>query len=74
MFRKGAWKVADNGLVGGAVRGSTPRVACRVELASARWNGEELNIRTTNVGANIGTPNNYSVHLETSISEPESNA
>jgi len=45
-----------------------------VELASARWDGEELNVRTTNVGANIGTPNNYSVHLETSISEPESNA
>ena len=74
MFRKGAWKVADNGLVSGAVRGSTTKGGMQVELASARWDGEELNVRTTNGGANIGTPNNYSVHLETSISEPESNA
>ena len=62
------------GLLAGLFAARRPRVARMSKLAGARWNGEELNVKTTNVGANIGTPNNYSVHLETSISEPESSA
>jgi len=52
--------------VGGAVRGSTTNGGVHVELAGARWDGEELNVKTTNGGVNIQMPNNYSAHLETS--------
>ena len=52
--------------VGGAVRGSTTNGGVHVELAGARWEGEELNVKTTNGGVNIAMPNNYSAHLETS--------
>jgi len=52
--------------VGGAVRGSTTNGGVHVELAGARWDGEELNVKTTNGGVNIAMPNNYSAHLETS--------
>src|SRR5437899_12676310 len=52
--------------VGGAVRGSTTNGGVHVELAGARWDGEELNVKTTNGGVNINMPNNYSAHLETS--------
>ncbi len=52
--------------VGGAVRGSTTNGGVHVELAGARWDGEELNVKTTNGGVNIAMPNNYSAHLEAS--------
>ena len=52
--------------VGGAVRGSTTNGGVHVELAGVRWDGEELNVKTTNGGVNIAMPNNYSAHLETS--------
>jgi DUF4097 and DUF4098 domain-containing protein YvlB len=52
--------------VGGAVRGSTTNGGVHVELAGARWDGEELNVRTTNGGVNLVMPDNYSAHLETS--------
>jgi DUF4097 and DUF4098 domain-containing protein YvlB len=52
--------------VGGAVRGSTTNGGVHVELAGARWDGEELNVRTTNGGVNLLMPDNYSAHLETS--------
>ena len=52
--------------VGGTVRGSTTNGGVHVELAGARWDGEELNVKTTNGGVNIQMPNNYSAHLETS--------
>jgi len=51
--------------VGGAVRGSTTNGGVHVELAGARWDGEELNVRTTNGGVNLVMPDNYSAHLET---------
>lgn len=52
--------------VGGAVRGSTTNGGVHVELAGLRWDGEELNVRTTNGGVNLVMPDNYSAHLETS--------
>ncbi len=52
--------------VGGSVRGSTTNGGVHVELAGVRWDGEELNVKTTNGGVNINMPNNYSAHLETS--------
>jgi DUF4097 and DUF4098 domain-containing protein YvlB len=52
--------------VGGAVRGSTTNGGVHVELAGTRWEGEELNVRTTNGGVNLVMPDNYSAHLETS--------
>jgi hypothetical protein len=51
--------------VGGAVRGSTTNGGLRVELAGARWDGEELNVRTTNGGVHLAMPDNYSAHLDT---------
>lgn len=51
--------------VGGAVRGSTTNGGVHVELSGDRWNGEELNVRTTNGGVNLSVPENYSAHLET---------
>jgi DUF4097 and DUF4098 domain-containing protein YvlB len=51
--------------VGGAVTGHTTNGGVRVELAGARWEGEMLNVTTTNGGVNIAMPDNYSAHLET---------
>jgi DUF4097 and DUF4098 domain-containing protein YvlB len=52
--------------VGGTVRGSTTNGGVHVELSGGRWDGEELNVSTTNGGVNLVVPNNYSAHLETS--------
>ena len=52
--------------VGGAVRGGTTNGGVHVELAGNRWDGEELNVTTTNGGVNLVMPDNYSAHLETS--------
>jgi DUF4097 and DUF4098 domain-containing protein YvlB len=51
--------------VGGSVTGHTTNGGVRVELAGARWEGEMLNVTTTNGGVNIAMPDNYSAHLET---------
>jgi DUF4097 and DUF4098 domain-containing protein YvlB len=51
--------------VGGSVTGHTTNGGVRVELAGARWDGEMLNVTTTNGGVNIAMPDNYSAHLET---------
>ncbi len=50
--------------VGGAVTGRTTNGGVHVELAGARWDGEMLNVTTTNGGVNINMPDNYSAHLE----------
>jgi len=36
-----------------------------VELDGSRWDGEELDVRTTNGGIVMSVPDNYSAHLET---------
>jgi len=51
--------------VGGAVRGHTTNGGVHVELSGARWDGEELNVQTTNGGVNLVMPENYSAHLKT---------
>lgn len=51
--------------VGGAVTGNTTNGGVHVELSGMRWEGETLNVRTTNGGVNLVMPENYSAHLET---------
>jgi len=51
--------------VGGAVRGSTTNGGLVVELTGARWDGETLDVSTTNGGVIMSIPENYSAHLET---------
>lgn len=51
--------------VGGAVSGRTTNGGVHVELAGTRWEGESLNVRTTNGGVNLVVPDNYSAHLVT---------
>lgn len=51
--------------VGGAVTGNTTNGGLHVELSGARWEGETLDVRTTNGGVNLVMPENYSAHLET---------
>src|SRR5689334_17249650 len=51
--------------VGGAVRGSTTNGGLVIELAGDRWDGEMLDVRTTNGGVIMSIPENYSAHLET---------
>lgn len=51
--------------VGGAVRGSTTNGGLVVELTGDRWDGETLDVRTTNGGIVMSVPENYSAHLQT---------
>ncbi|HEY8411867.1 MAG TPA: DUF4097 family beta strand repeat-containing protein [Pyrinomonadaceae bacterium] len=51
--------------VGGAVRGSTTNGGLMIELTGDRWEGETLDVSTTNGGVNMSVPENYSAHLET---------
>ena len=51
--------------VGGNVHGSTTNGGLAVELSGDRWDGEELDVKTTNGGVSLSVPENYSAHLET---------
>jgi DUF4097 and DUF4098 domain-containing protein YvlB len=51
--------------VGGTVRGGTTNGGLVVELSGNRWDGEALDVKTTNGGIIISVPENYSAHLET---------
>lgn len=51
--------------VGGAVRGSTMNGGLVVELGGDRWEGETLDVSTTNGGVVMSVPENYSAHLQT---------
>lgn len=51
--------------IGGNVRGGTTNGGLAVELSGARWEGEALDVSTTNGGVSISIPENYSAHLET---------
>ncbi len=53
------------GRVGGAVTGSTTNGGVSVELTGASWQGEMLNVTTTNGGVTLMVPDNYSAHIET---------
>ena len=51
--------------VGGTVRGSTTNGGLVVELSGDRWDGETLDVRTTNGGIVLSVPENYSANLQT---------
>ncbi len=51
--------------VGGSVRGGTMNGGLVVELDGASWNGEVLDVKTTNGGIVMAIPENYSAHLQT---------
>jgi DUF4097 and DUF4098 domain-containing protein YvlB len=51
--------------VGGTVRGSTMNGGLVVELAGDRWDGDSLDVSTTNGGVILSVPENYSANLQT---------
>ena len=51
--------------IGGSVKGSTTNGGLQVELSGDRWDGEALDVSTTNGGVLMSIPENYSAHLET---------
>jgi Toastrack DUF4097 len=51
--------------IGGSVHGQTTNGGLAVELAGDHWEGQELDVRTTNGGIVMTMPENYSAHLET---------
>jgi hypothetical protein len=51
--------------VGGLVRGGTTNGGLVVELDGPQWDGETLDVKTTNGGIILSVPDNYSAHLET---------
>ena len=51
--------------VGGMVRGSTTNGGLMIELGGDRWDGDSLDVHTTNGGVTMTIPDNYSARLET---------
>lgn len=51
--------------LGGNVRGHTTNGGLSIDLAGTRWDGEGLDVRTTNGGVSMQVPENYSARLET---------
>lgn len=51
--------------VGGDIHGGTTNGGVTVELSGDHWNGEGLDLRTTNGGVRLALPANYSARLTT---------
>jgi DUF4097 and DUF4098 domain-containing protein YvlB len=51
--------------VGGAVRGSTTNGGLVIELTGDRWDGDSMDVSTTNGGVIMSVPENYSANLQT---------
>jgi DUF4097 and DUF4098 domain-containing protein YvlB len=51
--------------VGGTVHGGTTNGGLSIELSGDHWDGEEMDVKTTNGGISMSLPENYSAHLET---------
>jgi DUF4097 and DUF4098 domain-containing protein YvlB len=51
--------------VGGAVKGSTTNGGLVIELSGDRWDGESMDVSTTNGGVIMSVPENYSARVET---------
>src|SRR6185369_8504203 len=51
--------------VGGAVHGSTTNGGLVVDLTGDRWDGESLDVQTTNGGVVMSVPENYSANIQT---------
>jgi len=49
----------------GSVRGDTTNGGLSIELAGTQWEGDGLDVRTTNGGITMWVPENYSAQLET---------
>jgi DUF4097 and DUF4098 domain-containing protein YvlB len=52
--------------LGGRVRGSTVNGGVHAELEGQRWDGTELDVKTTNGGVHLEMPENYSARFEAS--------
>jgi hypothetical protein len=52
--------------IGGDVRGSTTNGGVEITLTGTAWEGEGLDVRTTNGGVNLEIPEGYAARLETS--------
>jgi hypothetical protein len=50
----------------GSVKGHTTNGGLSIELTGNRWDGDGLNVKTTNGGVSMTIPENYSARLETS--------
>lgn len=50
--------------VGGAVRGSTTNGGLVIQLSGDRWDGDSLDVSTTNGGVIMSVPENYSANLQ----------
>ena len=50
---------------GGTVRGRTTNGGVKVELSGSRWDGEGLDVTTTNGGVVLNVPEDYNAHLVT---------
>ena len=59
--QNGGVSLAD---IGGAVRGSTSNGGVTVMLSGSRWEGEGLDVQTTNGGVTLAIPENYNAQLE----------
>jgi hypothetical protein len=51
--------------LGGSVRGSTNNGGLKVALAGNRWEGEGIDVDTSNGGVTLSIPENYNAQLET---------
>lgn len=51
--------------VAGSVHGSTTNGGLRIELTGREWQGEGMDVRTTNGGVSLEVPEGYSARLET---------
>ena len=49
----------------GNVKGTTKNGGVNVDLDGSRWDGEGMDVTTTNGGVSLRVPENYSAHLET---------
>ena len=62
------FKTVNGGLnlrrVGGYVHGNTTNGGVTIELAGDRWEGQGLDVTTTNGGVRLRVPTNYSAQLE----------
>ncbi|HEV8134881.1 MAG TPA: hypothetical protein VGP85_09405 [Pyrinomonadaceae bacterium] len=50
---------------GGSVHGTTTNGGLVIELGGDHWDGETLDVRTTNGGVSMSVPENYSANLQT---------
>jgi DUF4097 and DUF4098 domain-containing protein YvlB len=50
--------------LGGKAQGKTNNGSLSIQLAGLKWEGESLDVGTTNGSVTVSVPENYSAHLE----------